>query len=282
MDDVSHKLLRLNRMRWELLFQALTWNYRLQSLVLSDRLHEANKLISDTGDSPDGETAASNILGWGDEWFWRPFEDLRSQPIVHVEKEYLMKFKYVNNFTRENLQTVNQIITEESSRLRISLRDDGFVVSDYEDEISSLIACALAHLRNGDNRLEIPLPPEVLVTFGSLKPKYSIVCLYEHDFRNLRKRCCSSETDYIASLSRCKPWDPKGGKSKSVFVKTVDDRFIVKEIEKTEYESFVKFAPKYFKYMKDSYDLGNQTCLAKILGIHQVTISILLNRYTNG
>ncbi|KAL0696367.1 hypothetical protein Bca4012_063547 [Brassica carinata] len=415
MDDVSHKLLRLNRMRWELLFQALTWNYRLQSLVLSNRLlpssgeknineegvesnpeagltryenkdkvsesgsnedmdeplvegkeipivgasvgdddhmeesednelqtlsspgpdttspsndhfdthlavniNSANEqeLIPDSGDLLDGKVAASNgshILGW-DEWFWLPFEDLRSKPIVDVEKEYLLKFEYVNSFTQENLHAVNQIITEEGSRLRISLRDEDFIVSDYEDEVSSLIACALAHLSNADNRLplsrcihgslegfldkdqdskqnvdrevsryssestsrlEIP-PPEVLVTFGSLKsvgkPKYSIVCLYADDFRDLRKRCCSSELDYIASLSRCKPWDAKGGKSKSVFAKTLDDRFIVKEIKKTEYESFVTFAPEYFKYMKDSYDLGNQTCLAKVLGIYQVTV----------
>ncbi|CAH2035317.1 unnamed protein product [Thlaspi arvense] len=403
-DDVSHKLLRLNRMRWELLLQALIWNYRLQSLVLSDRLlpssiekkrneegvktdseagmtryetsdsvsnggidvplvegkeipisdafagdieqkeessvpedlqsspvndhfdthlavnihstneQEAEKVIPVTGDSLDCEVAASNgshILGW-DEWFWRPFEELRSKPIVDVEKEYLLKFEYVNNFTQENLQTVNQIITEEGSRLRISLRDDDFIVSDYEDELSSLIACALAHLSSAENRLPLSRcihgslegfldkdqdskqpdvsrfssesttrletlpPPEVLVTFGSLKsvgkPKYSVVCLYADDFRDLRRRCCSSELDYIASLSRCKPWDAKGGKSKSVFAKTLDDRFIVKEIKKTEYESFVKFAPEYFKYMKDSYDLGNQTCLAKVLGIHQVTV----------
>uniref|UniRef100_A0A1J3GUN0 1-phosphatidylinositol-3-phosphate 5-kinase n=1 Tax=Noccaea caerulescens TaxID=107243 RepID=A0A1J3GUN0_NOCCA len=405
-DDVSHKLLRLNRMRWELLLQALIWNYRLQSLLLPDRLlpsgekkrneegektvseagmtryenkdrvsdsdskgctevppveakeipifggdndqmegsnvettspinnhfdthlavnihstneQEADKSIPVTGgDSLDGEATASNesvILGW-DEWFWRPFEELRLKPIVDVEKEYLLKFEYVNNFTQENLQTVNQIITEEGSRLRISLRDDDFIVSDYEDELSSLIACALAHLSSEENnrlplsrcihgslegfldkdqdskqtaereasrfasestnRLETLPPPEVLVTFGSLKsvgkPKYSIVCLYPDDFRDLRKRCCSSELDYIASLSRCKPWDAKGGKSKSVFAKTLDDRYIVKEIKKTEYESFVKFAPEYFKYMKDSYDLGNQTCLAKVLGIHQVTV----------
>ncbi|KAL1219431.1 putative 1-phosphatidylinositol-3-phosphate 5-kinase FAB1D [Cardamine amara subsp. amara] len=406
-DDVSHRLLRLNRMRWELLLQALIWNYRLQSLVLSDRLlsssglktvsetgmtrYENDERVSDsgsvvgdreipisgasvgdngqkeesyvpedielqtlsrsrpdttspindhfdthlavtihstneqevvksipvTGDSVDDVVATfngSHILGW-DEWFWQPFEELRLKRIVDVEKEDLLKFEYVNSSTQENLETVNQIITEEGSRLRIALRDDDFIVSDYEDELSSLIACALAHLSSDENkqplsrcihgslqgfldndqdskqnvereaprfasestnRLETPPPPEVPVNFGSLKsvgkPKYSVVCLYADEFRDLRRRCCSSELDYIASLSRCKPWDAKGGKSKSVFAKTLDDRFIVKEIKKTEYESFMKFAPEYFKYMKDSYDLGNQTCLAKVLGIHQVTV----------
>lgn len=284
--------------------------------IHSTNEQEVVKSIPITGDSLDDVAVTSNgshILGW-DEWFWQPFEEIRSKRIIDVEKEYLLKFEYVNNFTQENLQMVNQIITEEGSRLRFSLRDDNFIVSDYEDELSSLIACALAHLSSDEsrmplsrcihgslqgfldkeqdskgnaerevsrfssestNRLEIPPPPEFVVNFGSLKsvgkPKYSVVCLYADDFRDLRRRCCSSELDYIASLSRCKPWDAKGGKSKSVFAKTLDDRFIVKEIKKTEYESFLKFAPEYFKYMKDSYDLGNQTCLAKVLGIHQVT-----------
>lgn len=55
-----------------------------------------------------------------------------------------------------------------------------------------------------------------------------------------------------------------------MFFKTLNDVFIIKEIESIEYESFVKFGPEYFKYMKDTYELGNQTCLAKVLGIYQV------------
>ncbi|XP_056163414.1 putative 1-phosphatidylinositol-3-phosphate 5-kinase FAB1D isoform X3 [Syzygium oleosum] len=127
--------------------------------------------------------------------------------------------------------------------------------------------------------LDSLLPPENFkaevslgVTKSLVKGKYSVVCLYANEFRNLRSSCCLSEVDFIASLSRCRNWDAKGGKSKSIFAKTLDDRFIIKEIKKTEFDSFEKFAPHYFKYMKHSFESGNQTCLAKVLGIYQVTL----------
>jgi 1-phosphatidylinositol-3-phosphate 5-kinase len=71
-------------------------------------------------------------------------------------------------------------------------------------------------------------------------------------------------------LSRCKKWDAQGGKSKALFAKTMDGRFIIKQINRTEFESFIEFAPDYFKHVYHSLDTGSQTCLAKILGIYQV------------
>ncbi|OMO49729.1 Chaperonin Cpn60/TCP-1 [Corchorus capsularis] len=132
---------------------------------------------------------------------------------------------------------------------------------------------------DGLNLLDSLVPPDALNIEVSLgvskslgKGKYSVVCLYANQFRDLRDRCCPSELDYIGSLSRCRNWDAKGGKSKSFFAKTLDDRFIIKEIKKTEYESFEKFALHYFKYMNQSFDSGSQTCLAKVLGIYQVVV----------
>ncbi|AQK83343.1 Putative 1-phosphatidylinositol-3-phosphate 5-kinase FAB1D [Zea mays] len=104
----------------------------------------------------------------------------------------------------------------------------------------------------------------------TLKDKYSVTVVYDNQFFALRKKCCPSELAYITSLSRCKKWNAQGGKSKAYFVKTTDDRFIIKQINKTEFESFIKFAPDYFKHVYHSLDTGSQTCLAKILGIYQV------------
>jgi 1-phosphatidylinositol-3-phosphate 5-kinase len=125
---------------------------------------------------------------------------------------------------------------------------------------------------DGLNLLDSFVPPDPFNPVVNLlgKGKYSVACLYANEFRDLRSRCCPSEVDYIASLSRCRNWDAKGGKSKSLFAKTLDDRFIIKEIKKTEFDSFMKFARDYFKYMTQSFELGNQTCLAKVLGIYQV------------
>ncbi|RWR95855.1 1-phosphatidylinositol-3-phosphate 5-kinase FAB1B [Cinnamomum micranthum f. kanehirae] len=103
------------------------------------------------------------------------------------------------------------------------------------------------------------------------KVKYNVTCYYAKRFDALRRTCCPSEFDFIRSLSRCKKWGAQGGKSNVFFAKTLDDRFIIKEVTKTELESFIKFAPEYFKYLSESIETGCPTCLAKILGIYQVT-----------
>ncbi|KAF5193918.1 1-phosphatidylinositol-3-phosphate 5-kinase FAB1A [Thalictrum thalictroides] len=103
------------------------------------------------------------------------------------------------------------------------------------------------------------------------KVKYTVTCYFARRFDALRRICCPSELDYIRSLSRCKKWGAQGGKSNVFFAKSLDDRFIIKQVTKTELESFIKFAPEYFKYLSESISTGSPTCLAKILGIYQVT-----------
>ncbi|XP_028786923.1 1-phosphatidylinositol-3-phosphate 5-kinase FAB1B isoform X2 [Neltuma alba] len=103
------------------------------------------------------------------------------------------------------------------------------------------------------------------------KVKYTVTCYFAKRFEALRRICCPSELDFMRSLSRCKKWGAQGGKSNVFFAKTLDDRFIIKQVTKTELESFIKFAPAYFKYLSESISSGSPTCLAKILGIYQVT-----------
>lgn len=274
-------------------------------------------------------------------WFWMPFSEIRQIYMKDLQRGNVPKFESISNCTSTKLPTSHQLIREEGSRLHIPLGTDDNIVSDYEGELSSIIACALVLLKDlpsvtevsneegrreklieslrslirvptitsshwsssgssdsdsvsslsisseesrfssfdGLNLLESLVPPDALNIEVSLgvskalgKGKYSVVCLYANQFRDLRERCCPSELDYIASLSRCRNWDAKGGKSKSFFAKTLDDRFIIKEIKKTEYESFEKIALHYFKYMNESFASGSQTCLAKVLGIYQVIV----------
>ncbi|XP_058087906.1 putative 1-phosphatidylinositol-3-phosphate 5-kinase FAB1C [Magnolia sinica] len=107
------------------------------------------------------------------------------------------------------------------------------------------------------------------------KVKFSVTCYFAKQFDALRRKCCSSEVDFIRSLSRCRRWSAQGGKSHVYFAKTLDERFIIKQVTKTELESFEEFAPQYFTYLMDSLNSGSPTCLAKILGIYQVTVKHL-------
>uniref|UniRef100_A0A1J3DVW4 1-phosphatidylinositol-3-phosphate 5-kinase n=1 Tax=Noccaea caerulescens TaxID=107243 RepID=A0A1J3DVW4_NOCCA len=104
------------------------------------------------------------------------------------------------------------------------------------------------------------------------KVKFSVTCYFATQFDTLRKTCCPSEVDFVRSLSRCQRWCAQGGKSNVYFAKSLDERFIIKQVVKTELDSFEDFAPEYFKYMKESLCSGSPTCLAKILGIYQVSI----------
>lgn len=83
--------------------------------------------------------------------------------------------------------------------------------------------------------------------------------------------------DFIQSLSRCVKWDSSGGKSGSVFLKTLDDRFVLKELSHTEVDAFVQFAPNYFKYMSEAIYQKLPTVIAKIVGFFQLQFK---NTYT--
>lgn len=102
------------------------------------------------------------------------------------------------------------------------------------------------------------------------KAKFSVTCYFAEQFDALRKRCCPCDLDFVRSLSRCRRWSAQGGKSNVYFAKSLDERFIIKQVTKTELESFEEFAPEYFKYLTDSLTSGSPTCLAKVLGIYQV------------
>ncbi|GLT35020.1 hypothetical protein SLA2020_095050 [Shorea laevis] len=119
--------------------------------------------------------------------------------------------------------------------------------------------------------------PHLTISFGEDstvggKVKFSVTCYFAKQFDSLRKKCCPSEVDFLRSLSRCQKWSAQGGKSNVYFAKSLDERFIIKQVKKTELESFEKFAPEYFKYLTYSLSSQSPTCLAKVLGIYQVYI----------
>lgn len=317
---------------------------------ISSDYHSFRDTLGDFADSDLSQTKCSVLMvssGQNSEWIWSPFLKIRYEYLKDLQKGYSLNFKPIYSYAQGS--RIPAVINYEGSRLYIPLGTDNYIVSDHEDELSSVVACALALLRdpsvvadpNEDSNREkgadaksyersrsVSRPSSLTITrgssFGSLtsdglysengvasddssvlstnglfllnsliyfddkhpkvsmglsrspgKGKYSVVSLYATEFRDLRRRCCSSEFDYIASLSRCRNWDAKGGKSKSFFAKTLDDRFIIKEIQRIEYDSFRKFALEYFNYMNDCFEQGNQTCLAKIMGIYQVLTGLL-------
>ncbi|KAA8532582.1 hypothetical protein F0562_032602 [Nyssa sinensis] len=137
------------------------------------------------------------------------------------------------------------------------------------EDASSTIGSMFTDPKNSPH-LKISFEDESSTAGG--KVKFSVTCYFAKHFNALRKKCCPSEVDFVRSLSRCRRWSAQGGKSNVYFAKSLDERFIIKQVTKTELESFEEFAPEYFKYLTDSLSSGCPTCLAKVLGIYQVTI----------
>ncbi|KAK0309563.1 Mitochondrial distribution and morphology protein 12 [Friedmanniomyces endolithicus] len=101
--------------------------------------------------------------------------------------------------------------------------------------------------------------------------KASCKIFYAESFDALRRRCGVADR-FVESMSRCLKFDSKGGKTKSLFLKTLDDRFIIKSLQEVELKAFTKFAPDYFAFMSYTLFHGVPSVIAKMFGLFQVTI----------
>lgn len=160
------------------------------------------------------------------------------------------------------------------------------VITIHDDELTSIIASAMTSqeyytfispLSDHDHIESLTEETHFRVSFNddasspADKGRYSITCYYAKQFDALRKMCCPCDMDFIRSISRCKKWSAHGGKSNAYFAKTLDERFIVKQVTRTELDSFEDFACEYFKYLTESLKTGSPTCLAKVVGLYQVS-----------
>ena len=98
---------------------------------------------------------------------------------------------------------------------------------------------------------------------------FQLTAYYAPQFAALRRQCVAGgESAYLASMSRCSNWASQGGKSSAWFAKTRDDRYVVKQLSRAERQSFLGFAPDYFRYLTGCADRG--TALSKVVGVYQV------------
>ncbi|RKP14327.1 hypothetical protein BJ684DRAFT_15339, partial [Piptocephalis cylindrospora] len=103
---------------------------------------------------------------------------------------------------------------------------------------------------------------------GSIKLYCKV--FFAGQFEALRRNCGYDGTTYIESLSRCVRWSASGGKSGSAFLKTRDDRLLIKQMSRAELDAFLTFAPAYFAYMSRSFFHELPTMLAKVFGFYRI------------
>ncbi|KAJ3539164.1 hypothetical protein NMY22_g4858 [Coprinellus aureogranulatus] len=103
--------------------------------------------------------------------------------------------------------------------------------------------------------------------------KFSCTVYFAKQFDSLRRRCGIEDT-FVKSLSKSSNWAAEGGKSKSNFWKTSDDRFIIKTLVNAwnvaDLQFLIDLAPSYFRYMEST--TSKATVLAKLLGFYTIEI----------
>ncbi|KAI9060832.1 hypothetical protein FKP32DRAFT_1632308 [Trametes sanguinea] len=103
--------------------------------------------------------------------------------------------------------------------------------------------------------------------------RFSCTVYYAKQFDQLRKRC-GVEDVFLKSLSRSENWAAEGGKSRSNFWKTTDNRFIIKTLVNAwnvaDLQVLIDLGPSYFKHMEAT--ASRPTVLAKLLGFYTVEI----------
>ncbi|KAG6899412.1 hypothetical protein C0995_006024, partial [Termitomyces sp. Mi166 len=104
--------------------------------------------------------------------------------------------------------------------------------------------------------------------------RFSCTVYYAQQFAGLRRRWGVDDDAFVRSLRRCKGWEADGGKSRSDFWKTEDERFVIKTLvdawNVADLQVLVDLAPSYFRYMDTS--ASGATVLAKMMGFYTIEI----------
>ncbi|KAI3617565.1 hypothetical protein CBS9595_003474 [Malassezia furfur] len=125
------------------------------------------------------------------------------------------------------------------------------------------------HLRDLENELRTTEGTHLGYEFDTGNVKMWCKIFFAEQFDALRHMYGCADT-IVQSLSRCYKWDAGAGKSGSAFLKTRDDRLMVKQLSRAEMDGFSKFAPQYFAYVADCKVADRPTTLTKIFGYFRI------------
>ncbi|OAD08024.1 hypothetical protein MUCCIDRAFT_32988 [Mucor lusitanicus CBS 277.49] len=143
---------------------------------------------------------------------------------------------------------------------------------DYIDKMHDIQDCSSAPNTNTDDIQETLLRESgthMRYNFSTGSTKFFCKIFFSEQFDALRRNCGCDES-YIMSLASCIKWDSSGGKSGSAFLKTKDDRLLMKQMSRYELDAFLGFAPAYFQYMSEAFFSELPTVLAKIFGFYSI------------
>lgn len=169
---------------------------------------------------------------------------------------------------------------EEGSRTASQMSDSKVKTPQMDSEAKERAEDKVTEGQKPRERLTVPTGPTVesphikhSLYHGSTK--VSCVSWFAEEFAALRRRW-GVEEDFAESLSKSRPWQTTGGKSKSNFFKTADDKWIGKQLltvwSVDEKDALLEFAPAYIRYMLNADANDCPSLLVKIAGFYSLKI----------
>ncbi|KAF7727742.1 hypothetical protein EC973_007201 [Apophysomyces ossiformis] len=171
----------------------------------------------------------------------------------------------------ERLLEIPAILNKDNSVTDPHLTKEVKISSFYCDTVGENAASPHSATQRISPHIKHSTPMSNYQKFVHDQTEFTCTVYYAREFEAIRRQCGIDQL-VIQSLSRCHMWTACGGKSKSHFYKTRDDRFVVKEMVNAwniaEKDAFLKFAPKYFDYLRQTVE--KPTILAKIFGFYTI------------
>ncbi|KAL6928346.1 hypothetical protein ACO0SA_003084 [Hanseniaspora valbyensis] len=175
--------------------------------------------------------------------------------------------------SNEYYKKMEQTYVDYAAQIKLQLSEQDLADANGENGGTSQIERLMENSTLIEAVMNKPTPIHLRYQVEDENVLMSCKIFFADQFDALRRAsgcCLENATDFIQSLSRCVKWDSSGGKSGSVFLKTLDDRFVLKELSHSEVDTFVQFAPNYFKYMSEAMYQKLPTVIAKIVGFFQI------------
>ncbi|WBW72800.1 1-phosphatidylinositol-3-phosphate 5-kinase Fab1 [Schizosaccharomyces osmophilus] len=199
--------------------------------------------------------------------FWSEWNSLNPLPFEFPVQAFEHVFSDSNVVIRED---------EPSSLISFTLNSPDYIkkMAEIEENMDSFMLESANQPTLEDKIENLMLKPtgtHLKYQFEEGSAYLSCKMFFAEQFSALR-RACDVADSFVSSLSRCSVWESSGGKSGSAFLKTFDERYVMKVVSRLESDSLLSFAPAYFDYMSKVVFHELPTTLTKIFGFYHVDI----------
>lgn len=203
-----------------------------------------------------------------------------------AERESLNSFLPLNKLSGNNtLKIISNECSPVISKKKPSNEDFFFssneirkIIEDlntlnFEIKSEKLKLISELNIPNNEYKLKYKFPKLNFIENSTEKKSIEVFIYFSRQFEALRIIYCSTYEEFILSSAKSHTWDNvSGGKSSASFCKSIDNKYVLKCINKDEFRMFTESAYQYFHHLAKHLFHKMPSALAKILGAYKIKI----------